>query len=577
MSAPNGATLRVIPLGGLGEIGRNMMLYEQGDDVIAVDVGLMFPEEHMPGVDLVIPDWSYLLRDAERLRAVFLTHGHEDHIGALPFLMRALRDRGEPLPPVFCTRLTRGLVQVKLREHRLLDETHVQVIEPGQTIEAGSFSVEPFAVSHSIPDSVGFIIHTGLGPVVHTGDFKIDHTPVMEQHTDLTRLAEIGREGVLLLAADSTYAEIEGYTPSEQTVAEALDRVIGDAPGRVIVATFASLISRVQMVIDAAERHDLRVFVTGRSMVNNVQMARELGYLDVPDGILMNVREMKEHPDSRTVVISTGAQGEPTAALTRMANGDHQHIAITGGDTVVLSSNPIPGNEALVDRNIDNLFRAGARVVYNRIAPVHVRGHAAREELKIIHRLVQPRHFIGIHGEHRHLVMHHDLAVKLGLDEDDAFVLSDGDVLEIRDDGASVVDQVSADYVYVDGIGIGDIDHIVLRERRRLAAEGICVVVVTIDRRRGKLVGVPQVLSHGFIGPEEEDLITERVRQLVADLAGGEGGRLDWTDWRETLEDEVARLLYRETHRRPLVLSVTVEAPSAGRSGALQRSATTEE
>ena len=491
--------------------------------------------------------------------------------------MRALRDRGKPLPPVFCTRLTRGLVQVKLREHRLLDETHVQVIEPGQTIEAGSFSVEPFAVSHSIPDSVGFIIHTRLGPVVHTGDFKIDHTPVMEQHTDLTRLAEIGREGVLLLAADSTYAEIEGYTPSEQTVAEALDRVIGDAPGRVIVATFASLISRVQMVIDAAERHDLRVFVTGRSMVNNVQMARELGYLDVPDGILMNVREMQEHPDSRTVVISTGAQGEPTAALTRMANGDHQHIAITEGDTVVLSSNPIPGNEALVDRNIDNLFRAGARVVYNRIAPVHVRGHAAREELKIIHRLVQPRHFIGIHGEHRHLVMHRDLAVDLGLDEDAAFVLSDGDVLEIRDDGAAIADQVSADYVYVDGIGIGDIDHIVLRERRRLAAEGVCVVVVTIDRRRGKLVGVPEVLSHGFIGPEEEDLITERVRQLVADLAGGEGGRFDWTDWRETLEDELARLLYRETHRRPLVLSVTVEAPSAGRSGALQRSATTEE
>ena len=576
MSASSGAALRVIPLGGLGEIGRNMMLYEQGDDVIAVDVGLMFPDEHMPGVDLVIPDWSYLLRDAERLRAVFLTHGHEDHIGALTFLMRALRDRGEPLPPVFCTRLTRGLVQVKLREHRLLDETHVQVIEPGQTIEAGSFAVEPFAVSHSIPDSVGFIIHTGLGPVVHTGDFKIDHTPVMGQHTDLTRLAEIGREGVLLLAADSTYAEIEGHTPSEQTVAETLDRVIGDAPGRVIVATFASLISRVQMVIDAAARYDLRVFVTGRSMVNNVQMARELGYLDVPDGILMNVREMREHPDSRTVVISTGAQGEPTAALTRMANGDHQHIAITEGDTVVLSSNPIPGNEALVDRNIDNLFRAGARVVYNRIAPVHVRGHAAREELKIIHRLVQPRHFIGIHGEHRHLVMHRDLAVDLGIDEDDAFVLSDGDVLEIREDGASVVDKVSADYVYVDGIGIGDIDHIVLRDRRRLAAEGVCVVVVAIDRRRGKLAGVPQVLSQGFVGPEEVDLITERVRQLVADLAGGEGGRFDWTDWRETLESEVARLLYRETHRRPLVLSVTVEAPSAGRSGAPQRSAATE-
>ena len=577
MSARNGAALRVIPLGGLGEIGRNMMLYEQGDDVIAVDVGLMFPEEHMPGVDLVIPDLRYLLSNPERLRAVFLTHGHEDHIGALPFLMRALRDHGKPLPPVFCTQLTRGLVQVKLREHRLLDETHVQVIEPGQTIEAGSFSVEPFGVSHSIPDSVGFIIQTALGPVVHTGDFKIDHTPVMGQHTDLTRLAEVGREGVVLLAADSTYAEIEGHTPSEQTVADALDRAIGEAPGRVIVATFASLISRVQIVIDAAERYDLRVFVTGRSMVNNVQMARELGYLDVPDGILMNVREMQEHPDSRTVVISTGAQGEPTAALTRMASGDHQHIAITEGDTVILSSNPIPGNEALVDRNIDNLFRAGARVVYNRIAPVHVRGHAAREELKIVHRLVQPRHFAGIHGEHRHLVMHRELAIDLGIAEDDAFVLSDGDVLEISEDGAAIVDVVPADYVYVDGIGIGDVDHIVLRDRRRLASDGMCVVVVAVDRRRGALVGVPQVLLHGFVGPEEEELITERVCQLVASLAAGEGGRFDWTDWRETLEDEVARLLYRETHRRPVVLPVTVDAPSGERSGALQRSATTEE
>ena len=553
MSAQGETPLRVIPLGGLGEIGRNMMLYEYGDDIIAVDVGLMFPEEEMLGVDLVIPEITYLQRDPSRLKAVFLTHGHEDHIGALPFLLREIN------VPVFCTRLTRGLVEVKLREHRLLEETHVQLIEPGQTINIGPFAVEPFAVSHSIPDSVGLIIGTPLGLVVHTGDFKLDHTPVMGQHTDLTRLAEIGREGALLLAADSTYAEIEGYTPSEQIVAETLDRVIGEAPGRVIVATFASLISRVQMVIDAAERHDLRVFVTGRSMVNNVQMARELGYLDVPDGILMNVREMQRHPDSRTVVISTGAQGEPTSALTRMANGSHQHIVIREGDTVVLSSSPIPGNETLVSRNIDNLFRAGARVIYNRISPVHVRGHAAREELKIVHRIVRPRHFIGIHGEHRHLVHHRELAIELGMAEEDAFVLSDGDVLEIGSDGAEVVDHVPADYVYVDGIVVGDVDRIVLRNRQHLASDGMLVVVVAVDRRRGELVGVPDVMSHGFVGPDEEPALHDSVRRLVTNLFGGEGRQLDWTGMRERLKDEVASHLYRETHRRPLVLPVTVE------------------
>ena len=553
MSGQGETPLRVIPLGGLGEIGRNMMLYEYGDDIIAVDVGLMFPEEEMLGVDLVIPEITHLQRDPSRLKAVFLTHGHEDHIGALPFLLREIN------VPVFCTRLTRGLVEVKLREHRLLEETHVQLIEPGQTINIGPFAVEPFAVSHSIPDSVGLIIGTPLGLVVHTGDFKLDHTPVMGQHTDLTRLAEIGREGALLLAADSTYAEIEGYTPSEQIVAETLDRVIGEAPGRVIVATFASLISRVQMVIDAAERHDLRVFVTGRSMVNNVQMARELGYLDVPDGILMNVREMQRHPDSRTVVISTGAQGEPTSALTRMANGSHQHIVIREGDTVVLSSSPIPGNETLVYRNIDNLFRAGARVIYNRISPVHVRGHAAREELKIVHRIVRPRHFIGIHGEHRHLVHHRELAIELGMAEEDAFVLSDGDVLEIGSDGAEVVERVPADYVYVDGIVVGDVDRIVLRDRQHLASDGMLVVVVAVDRRRGELVGVPDVMSHGFVGPDEEPALHDSVRRLVTNLFGGEGRQLDWTGMRERLKDEVASHLYRETHRRPLVLPVTVE------------------
>ena len=544
--------VRMIPLGGLGDIGRNMMLYEYDGEAIAVDVGLMFPQEEMLGVDLVIPDFEAVRGDPSPLRAVFLTHGHEDHIGALPFLLREIN------VPVFCTPLTRGLVEVKLREHGLGD-AHVQIVEPGQSVGVGPFSVECFSVSHSIPDAVGLIIDTPLGPIVHTGDFKLDHTPVMGQHTDLTRLAEVGREGVLLLAADSTYAEIEGHTPSEQTVAEALDRVIADAPGRVIVATFASLISRVQMVVDAAERHGRRVFVTGRSMVNNVRMALDLGYLEASDGLLMNPREMRDHPEARTIVVSTGAQGEPTSALTRMADGTHQHVSVGPGDTVVLSSSPIPGNEALVYRNIDNLFRAGANVIYSLIAPVHVRGHAAREELKIVHSLVKPRYFVGIHGEHRHLVHHRELAIDLGAHPDDAFVLSDGDVLEITGDEAAVVDRVPAEYVYVDGLGVGDVDHIVLRDRRHLAEDGMLVVVAAVDRRRGELTGAPEVMTHGFVGPEEESAVIEGVRRLVADIFGGEDRHLDWTAMRERLKDEVARHLYEETRRRPLVLPVTVE------------------
>ena len=545
--------LRVIPLGGLGEIGRNMMIYEYGDEMIAVDVGLMFPEEEMLGVDLVIPEITYVMRDPSRLKAVFLTHGHEDHIGALPFLLKEVN------VPVYCTRLTRGLVEVKLREHKLHQTAQVNVVEVGNTVDVGAFQVEFFSVSHSIPDAAGLIIHTPLGPVVHTGDFKIDHTPVMGQHTDLQRLAEIGREGALLLAMDSTYIEIEGYTPSEQIVAESLDRAIGDAPDRVIVTTFASLISRIQMVIDAAEKHGRRVFVTGRSMVNNVQMARDLGYLRVPGGIMMNPREMTDHPTAKTVIICTGSQGEPTSALTRMANGTHQHVTIHRDDTVILSSNPVPGNEMLVYRNIDNLYRAGAHVIYNRLAPVHVRGHAAQEELKIIHRIVRPKHFIGIHGEYRHLVLHRQLAIALGMSEDDAITLTNGDVLEIDDEGARIVEHVSAEYVYVDGLGVGDVDHIVLRDRQHLASDGMVVVVVALDRQLGELLRPAEVMSHGFVGPEEEQEIIEGVQSVVMNVLGGERQHVDWTGIRETLKDDVATYLYQQTRRRPLVLPITVE------------------
>ena len=544
--------LRVIPLGGLGEIGRNMMLYEYGEDMIAVDVGVMFPDAEHLGVDLIIPDFTYVKENAHRLRAIFLTHGHEDHIGGVSFLLH------EVSAPIYCLQLTRGLVQVKLKEHHLGD-AEIQVVEAGDVVDAGAFSVEFFSVSHSIPDSAGLIIDTPLGAIVHTGDFKIDHTPLMGQYTDLARLADVGEDGALLLCADSTYAEIEGFTPSEQRVAETLERAIGDAQGRVIVTTFASLISRVQAVIDAAVKHDRRVFVTGRSMVNNVNMARDLGYLTVPPNILLTVNQQRDYPSHKQIVICTGSQGEPTSALTRMANGSHQQISILEGDTVILSSSPVPGNEKFVYKNIDLLMAAGAKVIYNRLAEVHVHGHAAREELKIIHRLVRPKYFVPIHGEYRHLVLHRELAKLLGMADDHAFVLTDGEVLEITEDGAEIVEEVPADYVYVDGLGIGDVDDFVLRDRQHLANDGMLVFVAAIDRHNGKLARPPEVMQHGFVGPDEEQALLDGVRAMVTDVLGGENRALDWRALHETLKDDVAEYLHRQTHRRPLVIPVMLE------------------
>ncbi len=530
-----------------------MMLYEYDGTAIAVDVGLMFPEHEMLGVDIVIPEITYLTERPGLLKAIFLTHGHEDHIGGLSFLLRELN------VPVYCTPLTRGLVQVKLKEQRLLDQSTVQVVQYGDTVDVGPLSVEFFSVSHSIPDAAGLIIHTPLGPVVHTGDFKIDHTPVMEQHTDLNRLAELGSSGVLLLCADSTYAEVEGYTPSEQRVAETLDRVIGEAKGRVVVTTFASLISRVQMVIDAAVKHGRRVFITGRSMMNNTAMARDMGYLKAPSGTFMTPREMNDAVDAKTVVICTGSQGEPTSALTRMANGTHQQIAIRAGDTVILSSNPVPGNEKLVSRNINNLFELGAHVVYNRVADVHVRGHAAREELKITHRIVKPKYFVPIHGEFRHLVLHRELAIELGMPEENAIVLTDGDVLEIDEDSAEITGKVPADYVFVDGLGIGDVDEYVLRDRAHLASDGFVVVVAPVDRHSGRLARPPEVMTHGFVGSDEEAAIISGVVTLVTDSLGGEGGQVDWTRIHDSLKDDVAAYLREQTNRHPMVLPFVVE------------------
>ncbi|MCH8994260.1 MAG: ribonuclease J [Chloroflexi bacterium] len=545
--------LRVIPLGGLGEIGKNMMLFEYGDAVIAVDAGLMFPKEEMLGIDLVIPDISYLLDGRKRLRAIFLTHGHEDHIGALPYILHQIN------APVYCTPLTAGLIKVRLKEAKLLKQADIRILKPGEVAREGPFEVEPFSVAHSVPDSTGLAIRTPVGLVIHTGDFKLDHTPVMNQFTDLNRLAEHGREGVLLLLADSTYAEIPGYTPSEQVVGEAIQQIMSTSPGRVIVTTFASLIARVQLVIDAAVANDRRVFITGRSMQDNVKMAMELGYLKMPKGLMVSVRELDRIPHNRLAIITTGSQGEPTSALTRMANQDHQHITIVHGDTVILSASAVPGNEALVYRTVDNLFRLGARVLYNRIANVHVRGHAAQEELKIVHSLVRPRYFVPIHGEYRHLVLHADLATSLGLPDENAFVLTDGDVLELDGKGARVAGHIPADFVYVDGLGVGDIDHVVLRDRHHLANDGMVVIILAIEKETGRIVGQPEVVSRGFVDIEESEELMERTKKMVVAALEGADHIAEWGVVNTKVKDAIAQFLYDETHRRPMVLPVSVE------------------
>lgn len=548
----SGTPLRVIPLGGLGEIGRNMMLLEYGDDLIAVDVGLMFPEEEMLGVDLVIPDFTYLRANAHKLRAVFLTHGHEDHVGALPWFCR------EFSAPVYGARLTLGLVRVKLKEHRLpLEPLHE--VEAGDSVRAGAFDVEFFPVAHSIPDACGLIIRTPLGTVVHTGDFKLDHTPVMDQHTDLTRLGQVGGEGCLLLLADSTYAEVEGHTPSEQLVGDSLRTIMVNAEGRVIVATFASLIARVQQVVDAAVFTGRKVFVTGRSMIDNVAMARQLDYLRAPEGTFVGVEEMRRLPPSALAIVTTGSQGEPTSALTRMANGSHRHVDIMEGDTVVLSANAIPGNEQAVARNVDNLFRQGARVLYNRAENVHVRGHASQEELKIVQSVLQPEYFVPVHGEYRHLVTHARLAERVGVPPGNAFVLTDGDVLEIDDDEARLAGRVDASYVYIDGLGVGDVDEYVLRDRAHLSTDGVLVVIVAVDARTGRLARPAEVLSRGFVDNEEHAALLDRAARVAEGALEGREHAAPAGEVNARLKDALAKFLYTETRRRPMVLPVTIE------------------
>ena len=538
----------------MGEIGKNMMAIEYADDIIVIDAGLMFPEEDMHGVDLVIPDISYLLERREKLRGIILTHGHEDHIGALPYVLPQLDT------PLYGTRLTQGLVTVKLKEHRYSDKATFKTIQAGQKYSLGNFTVEPFSVCHSIPDSIGIIIHTPIGILVHSGDFKIDYTPVDNKPTDLARLAQLGIQGILLLLADSTYAELPGYTPSERVVGETLDHIIADAPGRVIITTFASLISRIQQVIDAAARHNRHVFVIGRSMKNTTKVAAELGYLNIPTGVMRQPDELHHFPHDKVVLLTTGSQGEPTSALVRIANRDNSQVRIVRGDTVVMSATPVPGNETLVHRTVDTLFRQGAQVIYEKLAQVHVHGHGSQEELKLLLNLAKPKFFVPIHGEYRHLSLHAKLARALGMPESNVFVIENGSILELDRDKARVADRAPAGNVYVDGLVMGDLANVVLRDRKMLSRDGIVVVIVVIDKKRGKVLGRPDIVSRGFVDTTEGETLLEQGRDLVATTLDRSGGHpLEWSFINIKVKDTLGKFFYEQTRRRPMILTTIME------------------
>ena len=538
--------LRIIPLGGLGEIGRNTLVVEYDGSILIIDAGLMFPANDMLGVDIVIPDFSYVFDRADKVKGIIVTHGHEDHVGGLPYLLAKVK------APIYSTRLTRGLIEVKLRESHI-NGVDLNTISPGDMLSIGPFEIEFFHVSHSIPDGVGLGVHTPVGLVVHSGDFKFDHNPVDGHRTDFAKLAELGGKEPLLLLSDSTNAEQAGYTPSEQVLGETLSRVFVGAKGRVIVATFASNISRIQQVMDTARRYGRRVAIVGRSMVSNVRIARELDYLNVPEGTLITADQIEQLPDEQVTLVCTGSQGEPTSALVRMGQRDPRTISVVPGDTVIVSATPIPGNEELINRTLDNLFRLGANVFYDEVLDVHVSGHASQEELKLLINLIRPKYFVPIHGEYRHLVLHSKLAEQCGIDPSRIFVMETGDVFEINADGAEVVDSISEGHVFVDGHGVGDVGQSVLDDRRLLSRNGFLIVVVTLDKYTGGLIGEPQIITHGFVYEAEAESLLERAKQEAAKAVQSGGSRSDLT---ERLKSSLMRFAMEETGRRPMVVSV---------------------
>jgi ribonuclease J len=571
--------VRIIPLGGLGEVGKNMTVLEYGEDIIIVDVGVAFPEADQPGVDLVIPDITYLKGKESRIRGIFITHGHEDHIGALPFIYPHLR------APLYSTRLALGLIEVKFREHGIIGQADFREVRSGDKVDLGSFVVEFFHVCHSIPDACGLAVHTPEGIIIHTGDFKFDQTPVDGQQTDFAALSRLGTEGVLCLLSDCVHVETPGFTPSEREVSASLDRIIADAPGRVIICTFASLISRVQQIMDLAYYHRRKVVVAGRSLENNVAMAQELGYLHVPTDTLIDIAEANTRPEDELVIITTGAQGEPMAALSRIAGGDHRYIHIRQGDTVVLSATPIPGKENSVNRVINSLFYQGANVLYPPQARVHVSGHASQEELKLMINLTRPRFVAPIHGERRHQIHYARLAEAMGVPRENIILLDNGSVLEVDAKSATIGERVPAGDVFVDGLSVGEVGQVVIRDRQFLARDGMLIVVVSVDKATGAVLAGPDLVTRGFVYARESEDLLERTKVRVRETlnahlvhpngnGAGPGGngktrqgntnddRGSLTDLgflNRKIKDSVSQYLYEQTRRRPMVLPVVME------------------
>ncbi len=552
--AKKAAKLKIIPLGGLNGIGSNMTAIEYNDEILIIDCGLSFPDDDMLGIDIVIPDITYLMKNKEKVKGIVLTHGHEDHIGALPYVLKKLNT------PIFGTKLTLALVELKFKEHKL-NNVSLQVVNQRQKIRLGEFEVEFIRTSHSMPGACALAIHTSLGVIFHTGDFKIDYTPIDGQVIDLHLIAEIGKKGVLVMLADSTNAERPGYTMSESSVGSTFENIFRNTKNRIIVATFASNVHRLQQVLDSAYNYNRKVVVSGRSMVNVISVAQEIGVLNVPEGLIIDINEMDDYDDNRIVILTTGSQGEPMAALSRMASSEHRKLDIQAGDLVVFSSSPIPGNEKSITRVINQLFEKGAEVIYESFEDVHVSGHACQEELKLMHTLVRPKYFIPVHGEYKHLRQHAKLAESLGMPKENIFIGQNGSVLEFGKDYGKMSGNVQSGRILVDGLGVGDVGNIVLRDRKHLAEDGLMVVVVTISKENGKIIAGPDIISRGFVYVREsEDLIDEARKVVKVALDGCEQQNIrEWSVLKSAIRDALKDFLFERTKRRPMILPVIME------------------